>query len=377
MRSPISAPCGADRGTGRRLLRRISAFCFAAVVGAAPAVAQQSAPSADGVPSYSMETYRVGKDVYVRALALDERRDSLWVGTSVGALEIDLATKDVRNTFTREHGLANEYIFAIGLDPRGHVWFGTNAGGASTYLDGEWEVYFPMHGLADYWVYAFAYDDDGGAWIGTWNGANYYDPKSGEFTTYRDELVNIWVYGIAIDEEGRVWFGTEGGVSMYQDGQWKSWTEEDGLGAPNVQDLPQSPNTGLGTRSRHDLSVDVGDQQSYNPNYVFATLYDPGRKGVWFGTWGGGVSLFDGESEWTSYAQPDGLAGNVVYSIAREDDGTLWFGTNKGVSRFDGENWTTIRHGLPAPHVYSLAIGRNGTIWVGTRGGVTRLRPEQ
>jgi len=357
------------------LLRALLTVGLAAGLVAAPAAAQRPPPG--GQPKYSMETYQVGRDVYVRALALDERRESLWVGTSAGAMEIDLATKDVRNVFTREQGLANEYIFAIGLDPRGHVWFGTNAGGVSTYLDGEWKTYFPMHGLADYWVYAFAYDKAGGSWIGTWNGANYYDPGTGEFTTYREELINIWVYGIDIDDKGRVWFGTEGGVSMYQNGNWRSWTHADGLGAANTGDLPQSPNTGLGTRSRHDLSVDVGDMESYNPNYVFAALYDPGRKGVWFGTWGGGVSMFDGTSNWLSYSQADGLAGNIVYSIAREDDGTLWFGTNRGVSRFDGKTWTTFRRGLPAPHVYAITVGEEGNIWVGTRGGVTRLRPER
>lgn len=375
MLSPISGHCAAEFDTIGRFRRALGLVCLAVALVAGSARAQQPAPTSQ--PNYKMETYQVGRDVYVRALALDKRRESLWVGTSAGAMEIDLATKDVRNLFTREQGLANEYIFAIGLDPRGHVWFGTNAGGASTYLDGQWHTYFPMHGLADYWVYAFAFDKAGGSWIGTWNGANYFDSKTGEFTTYRSELINIWVYGIDIDDAGRVWFGTEGGVSMYDHGKWRSWTHEDGLGAANSADLPQSENTGLGTRSRHDLSVDVGVLESYNPNYVFAALYDPGRKSVWFGTWGGGVSVFDGESSWSSYSQADGLAGNIVYSIAREPDGTLWFGTNRGLSRYDGKHWTTFLHGLPAPHVYAIAVDEDGTIWVGTRGGVTRLRPQR
>jgi ligand-binding sensor domain-containing protein len=350
-------------------LLAVFSICIVAVT------CQESARAAEET-LYRLETYGVGQGVYVRALAIDRKRGSLWVGTSVGALEIDLATADMRNNFTREHGLANEYIFAIGLDPRGHVWFGTNAGGASTYLDGAWKTYFPMHGLADYWVYAFAFDRQGGAWIGTWNGVNYLDTTSEKMTTYRTELINIWVYGIDIDDQGRVWFGTEGGVSMFDGKAWKSWTHDDGLGAPNIANKPQSTNTGLGTKSRHDLNVNVGSQESYNPDYVFATLYDRTGKGVWFGTWGGGVSLFDGKEGWTSYSEADGLAGNVVYSIAQDATDALWFGTNKGVSRFDGETWTTIRHGLPAPHVYSIATADDGTVWAGTKGGVTKLWSE-
>jgi len=349
------------------------ALAFASLCACAAMFAWPSDIQADDEPNYQLETYGVGDEVYVRALAIDNRRGSLWVGTSHGVSEIDLVTADVRNTFTREDGLANEYVFAIGIDPRGHVWFGTNAGGTSTFLDGEWKTYFPMHGLADYWVYAFAADKSGKIWIGTWNGVNYFDPATEVMTTYRKELINIWVYGIAIDENERVWFGTEGGVSMFDGDRWRSWTHEDGLGAPNTQQMPPSDNTGLGTKSRHDLSVYVDSLESYNPNYVFAALHDNTGRGIWFGTWGGGVSLFDGKDRWLSYTEADGLAGNIVYSIAQEESGVLWFGTNKGVSRFDGETWTTYRHGMRAPHVYALAITDEGTIWAGTKGGVSKI----
>jgi ligand-binding sensor domain-containing protein len=322
----------------------------------------------------TIEAFQVGKDVYVRSLAVDHRDNSLWVGTSLGALNVDLSTLDLKRTFTREHGLANEYVFALGLHPDGTIWFGTNAGGASTFRDGNWKTYFPMHGLADYWVYCFAFDRTGRVWIGTWDGASLFDPKSGTFTTYRDELVNIWVYGLDIDADGRVWFGTEGGVSMFDGKAWQAWTHDDGLGAPNVNELPQSSNTGLGTKSRHDLNVEADGGETFNPNYVFAAKVDRLGRGVWFGTWGGGVSLFDGKARWTTYTTADGLAGNIVYSIAQDDDGTLWFGTNRGVSRFDGKTWTTYRHGLAGQHIYAIAIDPRHRVWLGTKGAVIGLR---
>ncbi len=341
-----------------------------------PAVVRAQTEKVDAATTeYRMENFGVGDEVYVRALAIDHGRGALWVGTSVGAMEIDLASFDLRQVFTREQGLANEYVFAIGIDPRGPIWFGTNAGGTSTYSDGEWRTYFPMHGLADYWVYAFAFDD-AGAWIGTWNGANWYSNDTQAFTTYRDELVNIWVYGIAIDDEGKVWFGTEGGVSMFDKGEWHSWTHEDGLGAANTNDLPLSSNTGLGTQTRHDLSVTVDGGPSYNPDYVFSALWDRRRGGVWFGTWGGGASHFDGDKTWLSYSRADGLAGDIVYSMAQAQDGTLWFGTDRGISRFDGENWTTFSHGLVNRHIYAIVVGDDGTVWAGTKGAVTKLSPE-
>jgi hypothetical protein len=53
-------------------------------------------------------SFNVGETAYVRSLAIEPGANSLWVGTSVGVLEIDLKTELVLNTFTREDGLANE-----------------------------------------------------------------------------------------------------------------------------------------------------------------------------------------------------------------------------------------------------------------------------
>ena len=42
-----------------------------------------------------------------------------------------------------------------------------------------------------------------------------------------------------------------------------------------------------------------------------------------------------------------------------------------GVSRFDGETWTTytIKDGLAYDDVWSIAVGPDGALWFGTEGG--------
>lgn len=355
-------------------MNKISGFLAALVFFTLPVCSVLAAPVAkDAAGVKVVDTFDVGSNVYVRALTVEPSSNTLWVGTSVGALEIDLKTSKPRNTFTREHGLANEYVFAVGVDSQGYKWFGTNAGGASRYKDGKWKTYFPMHGLADYWIYSFANDLDGNLWIGTWAGVNVFNVKTGKFKTYVKELINEWVYGLGVDAQGRVWFGTEGGVSMYDGKRWKSWTHKDGLGADNPEGLPASANTGLGTRSRHDLTTQVDGLSSYNPNYVFSILV-AADGGVWAGSWGAGVSRWDGQ-KWTSFSSKDGLAGNIVYAIAQGKDGVFWFGTDKGVSRYDGKTWKNIgvQDGLLDKNVYSLAVTPNGDIWAGTKRGVARI----
>lgn len=328
----------------------------------------------DDTPFRIVENFEMGENVFVRSLALEIDSNSLWVGSSLGVSEVNYKTSELQRTFNRDHGLANEYVFSINIDADGYKWFGTNAGGMSRFKDNEWKTYFPIHGLADYWVYSFANHPDGSLWVGTWAGVNKVDRKTDKFETYVEELINEWVYGIAIDKKGDVWFGTEGGVTHYDGKIWRSWDHSNGLGAKNNQNLPYSTNTGLGTRSRHDLGVFSGGQATYNPSYVFSILVDNRDQTIWAGTWGGGVGYFR-DGEWKNIDESLGLQGTIVYAIAQEKNGALWFGTEKGLSRFDGEHWQYFHagNGMINNHVYSIAITPENEIWAGTRGGVSHL----
>ena len=95
----------------------------------------------------------------------------------------------------------------------------------------------------------------------------------------------------------------------------------------------------------------------------------------WFGTWGGGVSRYDG-TDWTTYTTEDGLADNDVNAIIEDSSGNLWFGTwGGGVSRYDGTDWTTYttEDGLADNYVYATIEDNSGNLWFGTwRGGASR-----
>jgi ligand-binding sensor domain-containing protein len=118
-----------------------------------------------------------------------------------------------------------------------------------------------------------------------------------------------------------------------------------------------------------------------------------GPKGdVWIGTYGGGLTRFDGKSRWTTYTpygagmtgdyrasyaryKPgDGLGDLWVYQTLFRPDGTLWAATWKGASRYNGKTFTTYTttDGLADKWVYSMAVDREGRFWFGTEGGVTR-----
>jgi ligand-binding sensor domain-containing protein len=92
----------------------------------------------------------------------------------------------------------------------------------------------------------------------------------------------------------------------------------------------------------------------------------------WFGT-EGGVSKFDGQT-WTNYTTAHGLAHNKVLAIAIDHADQLWFGTwGGGLSKFDGQIWTTYTraNGLANNHIHALAVDTLGHLWVATPSGVS------
>lgn len=331
----------------------------------------------------AFDTFETGKDTYVRSLAIDG--PFLWVGTSLGALKIQRTAGVLLQTYTQKDGLKSPYIFTISTSKQGYKWFGTNAGGLSRLYQEKWETFLPPD-LADSWVYQIAYQNDGVMWIGTWNGVSRYDGRI--FTNYRvkDGLANPWVYAIAVDLDQSIWMGTEGGVNRFDGKHWQTWTHRDGLGAENRFHLQQGARIHNGSealedlklaRHKHDLNtLDEAGQETYNENYVFSILID--QDGVkWFGTWGGGLSRFDGKI-WKNFTTQEGLAGNVVYAITADMAGGIWIGTNHGISHFNGKEFSNFskRQGLPSEDIYTLVEDSDGTLWAGHKEGVTRLLPK-
>jgi ligand-binding sensor domain-containing protein/signal transduction histidine kinase len=96
---------------------------------------------------------------------------------------------------------------------------------------------------------------------------------------------------------------------------------------------------------------------------------------IWFGTWGGGISRFDGIS-FTNFNTAHGLANNLVHCLAQDAYGNIWIGTDGGgVSIYDGyafKNITTAE-GLASDIVYGITADSKGNMWVATKGGASKF----
>lgn len=85
---------------------------------------------------------------------------------------------------------------------------------------------------------------------------------------------------------------------------------------------------------------------------------------------------------WESISIDQGLAQSYVLAILQDRQGLLWFGTQDGLSRYDGYQFTTFKNNpqdpnsLPDNFITSLAKDSHGTIWIGTAyGGLSSYNP--
>ncbi|HEY64349.1 MAG TPA: AAA family ATPase [Caldilineae bacterium] len=314
--------------------------------------------------------------VNVIAVSTDQ---TLWFGTEGGVTWYN-PTKGQWGQFGREEGLAGDRVFDIQVDKTGNLWFGTDNGITRYHpFSGRWRTFTVADGLSANFVWSILEDTQGHLWFGTNSGGvSHYDPSTGKWEAWTTDkgLIANFVRDIWEDRDGGLWFATLGGVSLYTGRSWRT-VHVGGLATVDITALllDRHQRLWVATNNRGLWLYDGATWMQFSAgngalgsNSVWS-LYEDAEGNIWAGTGGGGVSLWDGQ-RWRIFTKRDGLAENYVTSIRQAPDGTMWFGTTQGASRFDpktGEWWTLDQEaGLPGPRVNAIAITPEGEVWLGT-----------
>ncbi len=79
----------------------------------------------------------------------------------------------------------------------------------------------------------------------------------------------------------------------------------------------------------------------------------------------------------------DGLSQNGAFAILQDSDGFMWFGTQDGLDKYDGQNFTAYRHDPDNPNslsdnwIWAIHEDHLGALWIGTlSGGLDRYDRE-
>ncbi len=199
-----------------------------------------------------------------------------------------------------------------------------------------WENYRLPNTLSADQVHQLYESSDGLIWLGTSSGLSSFDGNS--FTTlpsHHDQPAAA--LSIFEDQEGTIWVGYDNGtIARLSQGKLVPWEPEEGHPAAAI--------TGI-------------------------TEDDTGR--IWLATYGEGAYVVDGRHLY-NFNTDDGLLGNDIYDMAVQADGSIWLGTDGGISickflagKKSVQNLTR-KDGLPDEIVRILLPDNRGNCWIGT-----------
>ncbi len=222
-------------------------------------------------------------------------------------------------------------------------------------------------------------DKNGALWFGTnSDGVCRNDGKSLTYFTRTEGFGGNAVRGVTEDANGNLWFATDGGISHYDISR---------------ASFPCNNNT-----CKHDMLTEQGLKEhskeiaksftNYTTmdglinNGTWCVLIDK-TGNYWFGT-EGGVSRFDGNL-FTNFPIPAADHKDfpnaypfpkLINCIFQDKTGIIWFGSNgTGVYRYDGTTLTNIstKEGLCDNFVQCILEDKIGNLWFGSRfGGLSR-----
>ncbi len=213
------------------------------------------------------------------------------------------------------------------------------------------------NGLPHSQVMALAQDGDGYLWVGTqgglarWDGYRFrvYQPNPQDAGSLPDNLIQT----LHTDRRGRLWIGASGGGVARYDSKLDRFIRipvgPGGISYGNVYSIADDDGEGLWIGTRDGLD-------HWIPNS---------------GPTGGTVIHLRRDDKDAANAA-GGLPSNIIRTLMRDRNGTLWVGTRKGLVHQDRKTGGFISVPLPAagptPHISSLGQSSDGRIWVGTEG---------
>jgi signal transduction histidine kinase len=292
------------------------------------------------------------------------------------------------------HGLPSDRVHAIAQTPDGAMWFGTD-GGLAKY-DGRRTQAITSEGLPPGRVLALKVDDDGALWIGSENGAARF--ANAKFSLIKETEGKV-VTAIISPQKGRAIMATENGLifdcQAKPDGsvavrsipeQPLQSTDKDHSGLLKITGLAFARDTlYAGTQSRGLIAIDNGEAKevlSKSRVYFINALETDARGRLWSGARArpDEGALFD----LTDPLKP--VKANVptgpVTAITRGPGEDIWVATDgRGafhlVNGKQDERFSFQETGgaLRSDHVFAIFVDREQVVWFGTDKGVCRYDP--
>ena len=333
--------------------------------------------------------------------SIKEIGGEMWFGTSKGLTIYNKKTKVFTSVFHSETDpstLPSNNILSILKTKKGEIWVGTTKG--LCLLIGRkngklsFKNYLNTTDLLN--VQTIAEDKKGNLWIGTKNvGLLKFDKSTNKFVPFLSNKkyreINTDIRALALDSQGSLWIGAYDGIYILSEGKelQKINNSNNSNGIDKVKSvyIDKKGSVWIGCYYKGVNIWDVSNVNfsNYNQNSkkipmsfdVVSSIIADKNQNVYFGTEGGGITVYNLNSETTSYinSKSGQTTKNDIKSMCLDKDHILWLGTfSKGISAYntilkrieDNRISSELNILLKETGVYSIKTEENGILWIGT-----------
>lgn len=317
-----------------------------------------------------------------------DKAGNLWFGTvQNGVIKYDPVKKMSRN-YTSKDGLRNDFVRAINEDLQGNIYVGTISGISKITPEGQIQkVNIPNEDLNAF--LSIETDNRNNLWFGTSTGVYKYNGYAYRNYLQKNGLPSNKILSTLQDREGNFWFGTDGfGVAKFSNEAFTNYSVKDSLPGEYITTIFQDSrkNVWMGVKNFGVVKFEDGKIINYKlsvknlsgslaDNEVL-TICEDLQHNIYFGT-KSGMSIYNG-STFKNYHNTDGLPGEIVYSIIRDQSGLIWIGTQNGLCSFKDGKITVnpevakLKEKDGKNYVYSIYEDRNRHLWLASEGGVIK-----
>lgn len=266
--------------------------------------------------------------------------NGLWIGTNNGLYNLNKEQVTLYSVFD---GLCNNTVLCVSRNNlTNELLIGTQNGLSVFNLETKKILnYHISNGLLDETINVITCDENGLIWIGGKNGLLSFNGKEFTYFTIRQDNNSNNIISLLIDYEKNLWIGTHNGLFKYRGKGFASYTKDDGLGGA----------------------------------FVYQIIKDK-KNNLWLTTESNGIFKFE-NGFFKNYSFKNGLLDNNTKCILENDDGSIWVGTNLGISKFKNEKFENLIYGAnfkqQAP-INCFFKDKQNNIWVGGRNGLCCMK---
>lgn len=333
-----------------------------------------------------------------------DRENGIWIGTNLGGVNHLPDRSKVFEQYvplSHSNSINSRRVRTLKEDKDNKIWIGTDDAGITLY-DPRTNRFSKIGSrtgtnLGSNIILELLLDENE-VWAGFFkNGLDIIKLPSYQTTHYTAEILGLdeaSIYALCKDRKGKIWLGNGWSIFTKAPNE-KKFTRMDAFGLSFIYDIVEDSagniwvaTMGNGVFKYHPetdntlhFTNEIGNETSLSSNSV-SNITETRNGDIWFSTDRGGICRYNKkDNNFTTFSINEGLPDDVAYKILEDKQQNLWFGTNKGLVKFDPATKEirvfTKKDGLPGDQFnYKAALAsHSGKFYFGSLNGLIAFDP--